>query len=98
MAGSSSCQFACAGSVLRYVQPTTRISHEPDADRLRSLGAFDHVDDHPLAFRQIGDAAATERRGMHEDVSAAAVPYDEPEPLIGVVPLHHTELLDRDLI
>jgi hypothetical protein len=35
---------------------------------------------------------------MHEDVSAAAVPYDEPEPLIGVVPLHRTELLDGGLI
>src|SRR3954469_11283330 len=35
---------------------------------------------------------------MHEDVLAAAVPDDEPEPLIWVVPLHRADLLDGDLI
>src|SRR3954453_5560457 len=35
---------------------------------------------------------------MHEDVLAAAAPDDEPEPLIWVVPLHRTDLLDGDLI
>src|SRR3954451_15220626 len=35
---------------------------------------------------------------MHENVLAAAVPDDEPEPLIWVVPLHRADLLDGDLI
>jgi hypothetical protein len=62
------------------------------------LDTLDHVDGYPLTFRQIGDAAAIKRRGMHEDVSAAAVPDDEAEPLIGVVPFHRTGLLDGGLI
>jgi hypothetical protein len=77
---------------------TGAISDEPDVDGLRSLAALDHVDGYPLAFRQIGEAAAIERRGMHENVLAAAVPDDEPKPLIAVVPFDRAELLDGGLI
>ena len=42
-----------------------------------SGAALDHVDRYPLAFRQIGEAAAIDRRGMHENVLAADVPDDE---------------------
>src|SRR4051794_31923223 len=35
---------------------------------------------------------------MHENILAAAVPVDETEPLIWVVPLHRTDLLDGGLI
>src|SRR6266851_39095 len=35
---------------------------------------------------------------MDENVLAPAVPDDEPEPFIGVVPLHRTDLLDGGLI
>jgi hypothetical protein len=35
---------------------------------------------------------------MHEDVFAAAVPDDEPKPLVAVVPFHRTDLLDGGLI
>src|ERR1700704_930583 len=60
---------------------------EPDVDGLRSLAALDHIDGYSLAFQQISEAAATERRCMHENVSATAVPNDKSKPLIGVVPL-----------
>jgi hypothetical protein len=42
----------------RLVAVGYRISDEPDVDSLRSLAALDHVDDYPLTFRQIGEAAA----------------------------------------
>ena len=74
------------------------ISDEPDIDGLRSLASLYHIDSYPLAFRQIDQAPAIKRRGMHEDVFAAAVPDDEPEPLIGVVLLHCTDLLGGGLI
>ena len=35
---------------------------------------------------------------MDENILAPAVPDDEPEPFIGVVPLHRTDLLDGGLI
>src|SRR4051794_8207408 len=35
---------------------------------------------------------------MHEDVLAAAVPDDEPEPLVWVIPLHRADLLDSGLV
>src|SRR6202035_2994311 len=34
----------------------------------------------------------------HENILAAVVPHDEPEPFLGVVPLHRTDPLDRGLI
>ena len=49
-------------------------------------------------FQKIGEAAAIERRGVHENVFATAVPNDKSKPLIGVVPLHRTDLLDGGLI
>src|SRR2546429_7394680 len=74
------------------------MSDEPDADRLRSLVAFDHVYSYPLAFRQLAQAGSVERRGMHKNVLAAAIPDNEPEPFIGVVPFHRADLLDGGLI
>jgi hypothetical protein len=74
------------------------ISDEPDVDGLRSLATLDHIDGYSLAFRQIGEAAAIERRGMHKNVLATAVPDDESKPLIGVVPFHRAKLLDGSLI
>jgi hypothetical protein len=101
----SSCQLAHPGRVLCGNNPLpTRvllagsISDEPDVDGLQSLAALDHVDGYPLAFRKLSNAAAVERRGMHENVFAAAIPDDEPEPFIRVVPLYRTDLLDGDLI
>ena len=70
------------------------LSDQPDVDGLRSLAALDHVDSYSLAFRQIGEAATVECRGMHENVLAAAIPDDEPEPFIRVVPLYRTDFLD----
>src|SRR5580704_3998643 len=58
------------------------LSDQPDVDGLRSLAALDHVDRYSLALRQIGEAAAVERRGVNENILTAAVPNDEPEPLI----------------
>ena len=74
------------------------ISDESNTHRLWSLAALDHVHGHPLPFRKLGEAAAGERRDMHENILAAAVPVDETEPLIWVVPLHCTDLLDSGLI
>src|SRR6267142_1659084 len=74
------------------------ISDQADVDGLRSLATLDHVDSYSLAFRQTGEAAAVERRGMHENVLAAAVADDEPEPFIRVVPFHRADLLDGGLI
>src|SRR5688572_10517916 len=79
----------------RYAAAT---SDEANADRLRSLGALDHVDSNPLAFRKLGDAAAGKRRDMYENVLATAVPDNESKPLIGIVPLHRAALLDGGLI
>ena len=74
------------------------LSDQPDVDGLRPLAALDHVDRYSLALRQIGEAATVERRGMRENVLAAAVPDDEPESLIPVVPFYRTDLLDGGLI
>src|SRR5208282_1137352 len=63
-----------------------------------SLAALDHIDGHPLTFHQLADTGAVQRRGMHEDVLAAAVPHDEPESFVGVVPLDRADFLDRGLI
>src|SRR5437764_1510967 len=73
-------------------------SNEPNVERLRSLAAFDHVDGYALAFPQLGDTGAVQRRGMHKNVLAAAVPHDEAEPFIGGVELHRADLLDRGLV
>src|SRR6266571_4824658 len=35
---------------------------------------------------------------MHENILAAAIPHDEPEPFIGIVPFHRAELLDGGLV
>src|SRR3954466_4030961 len=76
----------------------TCISDKSNTHRLWSLAALDHVHGHPLPFRKLGEAAAGERRDMHENILAAAVPVDETKPLIPVVPLHRADLLDGGLI
>src|SRR4051794_10567652 len=74
------------------------VSDEPNADRLGSLAALDHVHNHSLAFHQIGEAGAVEHRDMHENVFTAAVADDEPKSFVGIVPLHRADLLDSRLI
>src|SRR5690348_16694003 len=59
-------------AVIRAKTPIHKISEEPDVDGLRPLAALDHIDGYSLAFQQIGEAATTERRGMHKNVSATA--------------------------
>ena len=73
-------------------------SDEPNADGLRSLAALDHINGDALAVRQLADTGAVQRRGMHENILAAAVPHNEPEPFRGGVELHRAELLDGGLI
>jgi hypothetical protein len=74
------------------------VSDELNADRFRSLATLDHIDGHSLAFHQIGEAAAVERRDMHENVFTAAVADDEPKSFVGIVPLHRADLRDSSLI
>src|SRR6476646_9438162 len=74
------------------------MSDGTDADCLRSFATLDHVHGYSLPFRQRGEAAAVERRRVHEDVLAATVADDEAEPFIRVVPLHRADLLDGRLI
>ena len=60
------CQRGCC-----YGRPT---SDEPNADRLRSLAALDHINRYTLTFGQLADTGAVQRRDMHENILAAAVP------------------------
>src|SRR4051794_36781085 len=59
-----------------------------DGRSLRALLALHDLHGHRLAFGQRRDAAALERRGMHEDVASAAFRGDEAEALLRAVPLH----------
>jgi hypothetical protein len=68
---------------VHYLPPGS-IADQADVDGLRSLATPDHIDSYSLAFRQTGEATAVERRGMHENVLAAAVADVNPNPLSGL--------------
>src|SRR6185312_7774281 len=66
------------------------MSDQFDPISFEALAAIDDIDPHPLAWAKRLDAAAAQRRDVHEDVFASAVRRDEAIALIGLEPLHCT--------
>jgi hypothetical protein len=63
-----------------------RSVQELDRSRLRPFLTLTDLHPHTLPFRWLIQSAALERRGMNEDVLAAAVRRYETKPFLEVVP------------
>ena len=59
-----------------------------DRPGLRSFLTLLNLHPHTLTFRQLTQSAPIKRRGMHEDILAAAILRYETEPLLRVVPFN----------
>src|SRR5215218_2193499 len=68
-------------------------SAERDRGDLAALLALDRLDDHPLAFLEVGKAGAHQGRAVDEHVLAAVLDGDEAEALGGIVPFDSAGLL-----
>src|SRR3954454_17201659 len=73
--------------------PAPEASAERDRGDLAAFLALDGLDDHPLAFLQVGKAGAHQRRAVDEHVLAAVLDGDEAEALGGIVPFDGAGLL-----